>query len=58
MSNQVYEATVFVLGAGVTLMFTDGRSVVTLYSLPARTLVSPSAVNSLPLRLRKIGFLP
>ena len=38
-----------------TLMFRDGLSVVTLYSLPARTLVSPSAVNSLPLRLRTTG---
>src|SRR6478736_9830958 len=36
-------------------MFTDGRSVVTLYSVPARTLVSPLAVNSLPLRLRTMG---
>src|SRR5687768_11693230 len=36
-------------------MFTDGRSVVTLYSVPARTLVSPLAVNSLPLRLRTTG---
>src|SRR5688572_23917524 len=36
-------------------MFTDGLSVVTLYSVPARTLVSPSAVNSLPLRLRTTG---
>src|SRR5688572_31422478 len=36
-------------------MFTDGLSVVTLYSVPARTLVSPLAVNSLPLRLRTTG---
>src|SRR5688572_25178509 len=36
-------------------MFRVGLSVVTLYSLPARTLVSPSAVNSLPLRLRTTG---
>src|SRR5687767_13725777 len=36
-------------------MFTDGRWVVTLYSVPARTLVSPLAVNSLPLRLRTTG---
>src|SRR5688572_33205085 len=36
-------------------MFTDGRWVVTLYSVPARTLVSPFAVNSLPLRLRTTG---
>src|SRR6185369_16954702 len=38
-----------------TLMFSDGLSVVTLYSVPARTLVSPSAVNCLPLRLRTTG---
>src|SRR6187200_1947392 len=38
-----------------TLRFTDGLSVVTLYSVPARTLVSPLAVNSLPLRLRTTG---
>src|SRR5688572_15416507 len=36
-------------------MFRFGLSVVTLYSVPARTLVSPSAVNSLPLRLRTTG---
>src|SRR5687767_14931975 len=36
-------------------MFRVGLSVVTLYSVPARTLVSPSAVNSLPLRLRTTG---
>src|SRR5688500_14843394 len=33
----------------------DGRSVVTLYSVPARTLVAPLAVNSLPLRLTTTG---
>src|SRR5580765_1095201 len=36
-------------------MFKVGLSVVTLYSVPARTLVAPLAVNSLPLRLRTIG---
>src|SRR5687767_9431991 len=36
-------------------MFTDGRWVVTLYSVPARTFVSPLAVNSLPLRLSTTG---
>src|SRR5688572_14450507 len=36
-------------------MFTDGLSVVTLYSVPARTLVAPLAVNSLPLRLSTTG---
>src|SRR3990170_8546112 len=38
-----------------TLRDRDGRSVVTLYSVPARTLVAPLAVNSLPLRLRTTG---
>src|SRR4029077_14492243 len=38
-----------------TLMFKVGLSVVTLYSVPARTLVSPLAVKSLPLRLRTTG---
>src|SRR5688572_19250462 len=37
------------------LRFRFGRSVVTLYSVPARTLVAPLAVNSLPLRLRTTG---
>src|SRR5688500_11418548 len=37
------------------LRFRFGRSVVTLYSVPARTLVAPVAVNSLPLRLRTTG---
>src|SRR4051812_14316008 len=41
--------------SSLTMRFTDGLSVVTLYSVPARTLVSPSAVNSLPLRLRTTG---
>src|SRR5690606_36401569 len=36
-------------------MFTEGRSVVTLYVVPARTLVSPSEVNCLPLRLSTTG---
>src|SRR5688572_13813637 len=36
-------------------MFTDGRWVVTLYSVPARTFVAPLAVNSLPLRLSTTG---
>src|SRR6188768_400074 len=36
-------------------MFKVGLSVVTLYSVPARTLVSPLVVNSLPLRLRTTG---
>ena len=34
---------------------TDGLSVVTLISVPARMLVSPVRVNSLPLRLRTTG---
>jgi hypothetical protein len=34
---------------------TFGRSVVTLISVPARTLVAPVTVNSLPLRLRTTG---
>src|SRR5205823_11970939 len=33
----------------------DGLSVITLYSVPARTLVVPLAVKSLPLRLRTTG---
>src|SRR5215467_8545935 len=33
----------------------DGLSVVTLISVPARTLVPPVTVNSLPLRLRTTG---
>src|SRR5687768_17445538 len=38
-----------------TLRDRVGLSVVTLYSVPARTLVAPLAVNSLPLRLRTTG---
>src|SRR5580765_6460299 len=34
---------------------TDGLSVVTLISVPARTLLPPVTVNSLPLRLRTTG---
>src|SRR5579872_13739 len=34
---------------------TDGLSVVTLISVPARMLVAPVRVNSLPLRLRMTG---
>src|SRR5438093_5405160 len=41
--------------SSVTLRDRDGLSVVTLYSVPARTLVAPLAVNSLPLRLRTTG---
>jgi len=33
----------------------DGVTVVTLISVPARMLVSPVRVNSLPLRLRMTG---
>src|SRR5690606_10517169 len=35
--------------------FSDSRSVVTLISVPARTLVPPVTVNSWPLRLSTIG---
>ena len=41
--------------SSVTLRVTDGLSVVTLISVPARTLVARLAVNSLPLRLRTTG---
>ena len=43
------------VSSSFTLMFKFGLSVITLYSLSARTLVSPSAVNSLPLRLSTTG---
>ena len=39
----------------VRLMDMVGLSVVTLISVPARTLVPPVTVNSLPLRLRTTG---
>src|SRR5499427_264632 len=38
--------------SSVTLRDRDGLSVVTLYSVPARTLVAPVTGKSLPLRLR------
>src|SRR3954452_4620073 len=38
-----------------SVRFTDGRSVVTFISVPARTLVAPVTVNSLPLRLSTTG---
>ncbi|MNC85515.1 hypothetical protein D3C83_11180 [compost metagenome] len=38
-----------------TLRDRVGRSVVTLYSVPARTFLAPLAVNSLPLRLSMTG---
>src|SRR5207237_352381 len=38
-----------------TLRFRDGLSVVTLNSVPARTLVAPLTGKSLPLRLRMTG---
>src|SRR5438876_4822806 len=41
--------------SSVTLRDRDGLSVVTLYSVPARTLVAPVAGKSLPLRLRTTG---
>src|SRR5436190_20768057 len=43
------------LSSSVTLRGTDGLSVVTLISVPARTLVAPVTGNSLPLRLRTTG---
>src|SRR5881397_3275712 len=41
--------------SSVTLRDRDGLSVVTLYSVPARTLVAPVTGKSLPLRLRTTG---
>ena len=41
--------------SSVRVRGTDGLSVVTLISVPARTLVPPVTVNSLPLRLRTTG---
>src|SRR5688572_28267575 len=41
--------------SSVTERFTLGRSVVTLISVPARTLVAPVMVYSLPLRLSTTG---
>ena len=43
------------LSSWLTLMGRFGLSVTTLISVPATTLVSPVAVNSLPLRLRTTG---
>jgi hypothetical protein len=41
--------------SSVRVRGTDGLSVVTLISVPARTLVPPVTVNSLPLRLSTTG---
>ena len=41
--------------SSVTVSGTDGLSVATLISVPARTLVPPVTVNSLPLRLSTTG---
>src|ERR1700759_4459382 len=43
------------LSSSFTLRDSDGLSVVTLISVPARTLVSPVTAASLPLRLRTTG---
>src|SRR5206468_13098647 len=43
------------LSSSVTLRDNDGLSVVTLISVPARTLVCPVTGKSLPFRLRTIG---
>src|SRR5206468_12354994 len=43
------------LSSSVTLRDKDGLSVVTLISVPARTLVCPVTGKSLPLRLRTTG---
>ena len=43
------------LSSSVRLRFTDGRSVVTLISVPVRTVVAPVTLYSLPLRLRTTG---
>ena len=43
------------LSSSVTLRVRDGLSVVTLISVPARTLVAPVTGKSLPLRLRTTG---
>jgi hypothetical protein len=43
------------LSSSFRLRFTDGLSVATLISVPARTLVAPVTVYSLPLRLRTTG---
>lgn len=43
------------LSSSVRLRFTLGLSVVTLISVPARTVVPPVTLYSLPLRLRTTG---
>ena len=43
------------LSISVRMRDMDGRSVVTLISVPARTLLPPVTVYSLPLRLRTTG---